>query len=212
MKKTVLIALSTATLGTLAFAQVDPSPMAMGGSMSGMTQSTAGGGMGMMGMNQMGMMGMNQMMGGLATLSGKSFDRAFLSMMVPHHQAATQMSTAILTTTRDPQIQTWANAIISAQQTEIAQMNALLRGYGGPNMRMANGMTSMMGGMGMTMSTGADKDRAFVQAMIPHHGSAIMMANLALMRSQEPVILKLAQGIVTAQAQEMYDFQLYLRQ
>ncbi|CAM3755713.1 DUF305 domain-containing protein [Deinococcus saxicola] len=204
MKKTVLIALSTATLGTLAFAQVNPSPMAMGGSMSSMAQSTAGGGMGMM--------GMNQMMGGLATLSGKSFDRAFLSMMVPHHQAAIQMSTTILTTTRDPQIQTWANAIIRAQQTEIAQMNALLRGYGGANMRMANGMTAMKGDMGMTMSTGADKDRAFVQAMIPHHGSAIMMADLALMRSQEPVILKLAQGIVTAQAQEMYDFQLYLRQ
>lgn len=56
----------------------------------------------------------------------------------------------------------------------------------------------------------SDKDRAFVKGVVPHHGSALMMANMALMPSQNKDILKLSRDISRGQAQEIYDFQLWL--
>lgn len=43
----------------------------------------------------------------------------------------------------------------------------------------------------------------FAEMMIPHHEQAIEMSNLALMNSQDPEILKLAQEIKDAQAPEI---------
>ena len=46
-------------------------------------------------------------------------------------------------------------------------------------------------------------DRAYVEAMIPHHVGAIEMAQLALSRTQEPFLKTLAQSIVTSQNAEI---------
>lgn len=195
MKKILIPVLTAVVLGTTAFAQ-----------MSGMDHSQMNMG------SQMGMADMMQMMGGMDKLTGKAFDRAFLSMMVPHHQAAVDMSKEILKTTRNAQVKAWANAIIKAQNTEIAQMNSWLKSYGGAYPKMAASMNGMMTGMvsDIRKAAPANKDRAFVKGMLPHHGSAIMMANMALMQSQNKNILKLARNIAQAQAQEMYDYQQFL--
>ncbi len=200
MKKKLAAAFTVITLGTLAFAQT-------GMNHGGMDHSQMDMGSGMQMADMMGMMG------GLDKLSGKAFDRSFLSMMIPHHQAAVEMSREILKTTKNAQVKTWATTIIKDQNTEIAQMNTLLRSYGGVDSKMAAGMKGMMTGMvGDIRKAGpADKDRAFVKGMIPHHGSALMMANMALMQSQNRDILKLSRDIAQAQAQEIYDFQLWLQ-
>jgi uncharacterized protein (DUF305 family) len=84
-------------------------------------------------MGQMGMMSqmmeqmpMDMMGGGLMMLSGPAFEQAFLSMMIPHHQSAVEMSQTILETTTDEDVRALAEAIISAQETEIEEMQALL--------------------------------------------------------------------------------------
>jgi uncharacterized protein (DUF305 family) len=46
-------------------------------------------------------------------------------------------------------------------------------------------------------------DKAFIDAMIPHHESAIEMAQVALEESDKPKIKKLAEGIVEAQTREI---------
>lgn len=46
-------------------------------------------------------------------------------------------------------------------------------------------------------------DAAFVQAMIPHHESAIEMAEIAQERAQRPQIEQLANDIVAAQSEEI---------
>ncbi|WP_034384864.1 DUF305 domain-containing protein [Deinococcus sp. YIM 77859] len=145
----------------------------------------------------------------LNRLSGRAFDRAFLSMMIPHHQAAVAMSQAVLGT-KDAQVKAWASAIIRDQNREIAQMTTLLQSYGGVDTQMAGMMKTMMGGMVERVKQASNKDLAFVQGMLPHHASAVAMANLALQKSQSPSILKLARDIVRAQAQEMYEFRLSL--
>lgn len=54
-----------------------------------------------------------------------------------------------------------------------------------------------------TAKTGNVTDRAFVNDMIPHHRSAIEMAQIALDRGQHPEIKQLATGIIDAQKSEL---------
>lgn len=79
----------------------------------------------------MAMSGMSGMMGpqemaGLAALSGPAFDRAFLTMMIAHHTGAVQMAQTELAQGTNPQARELAQAIITAQQAEIAEMQRLL--------------------------------------------------------------------------------------
>ncbi|GGK18557.1 hypothetical protein GCM10008955_09990 [Deinococcus malanensis] len=147
----------------------------------------------------------------LKSLSGKAFDRAFLSMMIPHHQAAVDMSRAVLPGTKSAQVRTWANAIIKAQNTEIALMKGLLAKHAGSDKAMASQMNEMMDSMVKDVRTAGNRDRAFVKGMIPHHASAIEMANHALKKSSNPTILKLARDIVRSQAKEINEFKAYLK-
>ncbi len=58
-----------------------------------------------------------------AMLRGKRpFDRVFVDHMIPHHQGANRMAKAVLAKTRDPEIRTLAQEIISAQSREIREM------------------------------------------------------------------------------------------
>jgi uncharacterized protein (DUF305 family) len=81
-----------------------------------------------------------QMMGGSGTMSmadmmtsmnvalkgktGDTFDQAFLSEMIVHHQGAVEMAQLALTNAKHREIKDLANGIISAQNKEIAEMEA----------------------------------------------------------------------------------------
>ena len=183
-------------------------PATTGTTMSGTNRSGVGmSGMGVGGMNLSRMSATST--ASLEKLSGKAFDRAFLSMMIPHHQAALDMARAVLPVSRDAQVRTWANSIIKSQQAEIGTMTALLKPLGGSEPKMAAMMDGMKG-MGQMVKTAKNPDVAFVQDMLPHHSSAIDMANVALQRSSDPRVLSIAQDIVLAQAKEMYDFRTWL--
>lgn len=52
------------------------------------------------------------------------FDKAFLSMMIPHHEGAVEMAKVELSKGKDAKLQTLAKDIISAQEKEIKQMKA----------------------------------------------------------------------------------------
>jgi len=186
-KKTILL---TATAVLLAF------PLAQA---QGMDHSN-------MHMSQMPAMDMTS----LKQLKGKAFDRAFLSAMIPHHQAAVDMAKAVLPVSKDATVKAWANAVIKDQNREINQMNTWLKTYGGTDTNMAKMMAGSMQGMASMVKSSKTPDVAFVQGMIPHHASAVDMANLALQQGASANVLKIARDIVKAQAQEMYDYRLWL--
>ncbi len=202
----VLILTSTLFLGS-ALAQGTMPGMDMGKpAATGTTMpSTNMSGMGGMDMSRMSAMSTAS----LEKLSGKAFDRAFLSMMIPHHQAALGMAQAVLPVSKDAQVKTWATAIIKSQQAEITTMTALLKPLGGSDPKMV-AMMDPMKGMGQMVKSAKNPDVAFVQGMLPHHSSAIDMAKVALQRSSDPRVLSIAQDIVLAQAKEMYDFRTWL--
>jgi uncharacterized protein (DUF305 family) len=179
-----------------------------------MNQMGPTGQMDMMPMMQMmqGMMGqmmeqmpMGMMGGSLTMLSGPAFEQAFLSMMIPHHESAVEMSRAVLSSTSDADVRALAEAIISAQEQEIEQMQSWLSELGGTNLAaqamMSQGMNDMM-----TMTTSsqtADPDKAFLERMTTHHLSAIDMAAQALQKASDPRIVELAAAIVSEQASEV---------
>ncbi len=80
-----------------------PTPPAMGGMMGG------------------GTMGADDL-ATLRTLTGDAFDRAFIEMMVPHHQMAVQMSNMTLPRSQHPELQGLLRSIVASQSAEIAQM------------------------------------------------------------------------------------------
>ncbi len=76
----------------------------------------------MAGMNHSMQSEMDGMMAALDGKSGDEFDKAFLSGMIMHHEGAVDMAEAALKSAKHDEIKTMANAIISAQTTEIKQM------------------------------------------------------------------------------------------
>lgn len=65
-------------------------------------------------------MGMSMDMAGL--MKARPFDRAFIDMMIPHHQGAIRMARAELRKGHDSELRTIARAIVRAQQREIREM------------------------------------------------------------------------------------------
>jgi uncharacterized protein (DUF305 family) len=72
-------------------------------------------------------------------------------------------------------------------------------------------MERMDAGMMAAKPTG-NPDRDFAAMMIPHHRGAIDMAKVELIYGRDPVLRRLAQGIIVEQQQEIELMQRYLRE
>jgi uncharacterized protein (DUF305 family) len=65
---------------------------------------------------------------------------------------------------------------------------------------------------GMTIVPSGDPDHDFAAMMIPHHQGAVEMAKVELQFGKNPVLRRLAQGIIVEQLQEIEVMQRELRQ
>lgn len=59
----------------------------------------------------------------------------------------------------------------------------------------------------MSMPTSAMDEQEFLRRMVPHHESAIIMAELARTKGRHPAVRRLADGIITAQEDEIIRMQ-----
>jgi uncharacterized protein (DUF305 family) len=171
-----------------------------GGSMPGMDHDQ-------MGHGSMGM-GSNGMARQMVMENGKYSDKAFIDAMVPHHQGAIAMAEVALENAEHEEIIELSRNIISSQQAEIEELKAIKKvEFGTSNVPMEMSQEQMRS-MGMMMdpqqlAKREPFDKAFIDTMIPHHQSAIEMAELAYRESDNPRIKELARDIIVAQKQEI---------
>jgi uncharacterized protein (DUF305 family) len=144
----------------------------------------------------------------MVTENGKYSDKAFIDAMVPHHQGAIVMARVALENAEHEEIRDLSRNIVSTQQAEIGELKAIKKEeFGTSNVSMEMSSEQMRGmGMMMDPQSLAEEnpfDRAFIDAMIPHHRSAIEMAKVANQESENPRIRDLAQNIMSAQKAEI---------
>jgi len=162
---------------------------------------------GQMGHGSMGM-GSEGMARQMVMENGEYSDGRFIDAMVPHHQGAIAMAKVALKNAEHEEIKELSQNIISSQQAEIEELKAIKKEeFGTSNVPMEMSQERMRG-MGMMMDPQelANKepfDRAFIDAMIPHHQSAIEMAEVANEKSKNPRMKELAQNITSAQKREI---------
>jgi uncharacterized protein (DUF305 family) len=153
-------------------------------------------------------MGHGNMASGMLMESGRYSDERFIDAMVPHHQGAIAMAKVALEHAEHEEIKQLSRNIISSQQAEIVELKTIKQEEFGTSRVPTEMSQEQMRSMGMMMDPQelANKepfDRAFIDAMIPHHQSAIEMAQIASEKSKIPAIKELAENIISAQQREI---------
>ena len=151
-----------------------------------------------------------------ATMAG-DYDQQFIDMMIAHHQAAIDMAKVAQQHGEHAEIKQLANDIISAQDGEITKMKTWRKAWYGSDQSPAGTASGMagMGGMNVDFNqlAGANPfDKAFIDAMIPHHQSAIEMAKEAQTKATHAEIKQLAGEIITAQTNEIDQMKVWRAQ
>ncbi|BAB76687.1 DUF305 domain-containing protein [Anabaena sp. FACHB-709] len=146
-----------------------------------------------------------------------NYDLRFIDAMIMHHQGAVDMAKEAQEKSKRTEIKQLGTDIIKDQNQEIAQMKQWRTTWypkaGDQPMAYDAKMGHMMAmspqqkqAMMMSMDLGttdAEFDLRFINAMIPHHEGAVVMAQDALQKSQYSEIKKLAQAIIEAQKGEI---------
>ncbi|MEJ1934952.1 DUF305 domain-containing protein [Nostoc sp. NIES-2111] len=146
-----------------------------------------------------------------------NYDLRFIDAMIMHHQGAVNMANVAQQKSKRTEIKKLAADIINAQNQEISQMKQWRTAWypkaGDQPMAHDATMGHMMAmssqqqqAMMMSQDLGkadAEFDLRFINAMIPHHEGAVVMAQDALQKSQRQEIKTLAQAIIKAQEREI---------
>ncbi len=146
-----------------------------------------------------------------------NYDLRFIDAMIMHHQGAVDMANVAQQNSKRQEIKQLAANIITAQNQEITQMKRWrtawypkagnqAMAYDGTMGHMMPMSSQQQHGMMMSQDLGeadAEFDLRFINAMIPHHQGAVVMAQDALQKSQHKEIKNLAQAIIKAQEGEI---------
>ncbi len=147
--------------------------------------------------------------GSMGTDSNAPYDAQFIDSMIVHHQGAIDMAQQALQEAERSEIKTLAEAIIAAQQAEIAQMQQWRQAWY-PDLAPTTGMGMDMGTMEVSSDTSKPYDQRFIEAMIPHHEGAIAMARDAQQKAEHAEIKALAEAIIAAQEAEIAQMRQWL--
>jgi uncharacterized protein (DUF305 family) len=145
------------------------------------------------------------------------YDLRFIDSMIFHHQGAVNMAEEVSEKSKRLEMKKLAQDIIVAQKKEIEQMKQWRKTWYPNASQIPMAWHSQMGhmmamsddmkkSMMMSMDLGkadADFDLRFIDAMIPHHEGALVMAKDALGKTNRPEMKKLSQDILTSQQKEI---------
>ena len=138
-------------------------------------------------------------------------ERAFIEGMIPHHQEAVDTAKEVLergATTAE--MQSLAEDIIQAQETEIADMKRWYQAWYGEVYVDTNENTPMM--RELSQLSGVALDRTFLEDMVMHHMGAIMMAQSVQPYVEHQEMRDLTKAVVETQSEEIQKMQRMLRE
>jgi uncharacterized protein (DUF305 family) len=140
--------------------------------------------------------------------AGDATDAAFITDMTAHHEGAVEMARIAQKRAEHSEIRGFAADIVAAQESEISVMKTIRRDvdHMGEHSGGHMGMSDLEMGMGMNMAaleTATPFDRAFIDAMIPHHQGAVGMAEQLLKRGEQPGLRKMSTDMIAAQTKEI---------
>lgn len=149
-----------------------------------------------------------------------SVDAQFLRAMVPHHAVAVSMAEIELRRGHNSEVRKLAMRIAQAQRAEIADMTMhAQRNYGFTPSRTWPGPMGTLMGMDIPTKPSmmpdmlrkeGNVDRAFLRMMIPHHASAIVMANAEVQFGKDAHVKEMARSAIADQAREIGEMQRLL--
>lgn len=142
--------------------------------------------------------------GSAGPMDASAVDAMFAADMVPHHEDAIAMARIAQERAEHAEIRRLADAIITSQQAEIALLEeeAATLPAAEPSGDHMMDMADIE-----ALETAQPFDEAFIDAMIPHHDGAIMMARMQLAGGADPELTTLAREIVREQSREIDEMQ-----
>ena len=135
-------------------------------------------------------------------------DIDFATMMVAHHRGAVEMSKVEVDNGNNAELKAFAQKVIDDQNKEIDLMQTFISKAaktGSLNSKefqkaLNQSMSAMMNGNTPSYN---DIDKDFAAQMIPHHQSAVDMANGYLEFGKEARLVTLCQNIINSQTKEI---------
>lgn len=137
-------------------------------------------------------------------------EQEFISHMIPHHQEAVDASMEVLARGENAEVRALAEAIIIAQEKEIANMKTWHQTWFKTAVVADTSYEPMMRDLGLLQ--GNELDRAFLEDMIPHHMDALMMAQQVAPKIEHPEIAALTAAIAETQSNEVINMRILLKQ
>ncbi|UFK97680.1 DUF305 domain-containing protein [Kaistella faecalis] len=140
-------------------------------------------------------------------------DVDFAKMMIEHHKGAVEMSELLLEKGQDEELKTFARKVIIAQDKEINLMKKFENQTEvSPDSKIfQQELNQSMGAMmNKNIKIHNDIDKDYAEQMIPHHQSAVDMAEVYLKYGKQKDLLKLCDDIVNTQTSEIQQLKTWL--
>ena len=153
---------------------------------------------------------MNEMHGN--EITGNN-DADFSKMMIEHHKGAVEMSELLLEKGQNEELKTFARKVIAAQDKEIDLMKKFENQTEvSPDSKIfQQELNQSMGAMmNQNIKIHNDIDKDYAEQMIPHHQSAVDMAEVYLKYGKQKDLLKLCDDIVNTQTSEIQQLKTWL--
>lgn len=133
-------------------------------------------------------------------------EEAFVVNMIPHHQEAVDTARLVVARGESPELRKLAQAIITAQEKEIAMMQKWSKDW---NYTTVKSSYQNMMGDGTKLS-GKALDTWFLQGMIMHHMGAVQMADSLLKLDARKEVSDFAREVIRVQSEEIAQMKLML--
>jgi uncharacterized protein (DUF305 family) len=129
-------------------------------------------------------------------------DSDFLMEMIPHHQEAIDTSKILLERTEDEEFKLFLEGIIEGQTNEVATMKNWHREWFGKDYTSDDRYKAMMPNLAV-YNQYAEAREQYLSGMIPHHASAVAMAEKIKTITKRNELVSFADTIIEAQNKEI---------